>query len=178
MTPARRGATLGDVTTPREPSAVDPVAFERMVAATMPIDPRFRWRLLALERGFAEVHLAYDDAFVRPGGTISGPTLFTLADLTLWAAVLSVVGMQPLAVTTQMTIHFLRRPPPQAVVARCEILRAGRRLVHGDVRVFSAETAAGTDAVTAIAGMTDPVCHATGAYAIPGTPSDVRGSRV
>jgi uncharacterized protein (TIGR00369 family) len=150
-------------TSPAQPSAVDLDAFERMVAATMPIDPRFRWRTASLQRGRAELHLDYDAAFVRPGGTISGPTMFTLADLTLWAAVLSVVGMQPLAVTAHLTIHFLRRPPPAALVARCEILKAGRRLVHGDVRIYS--TGAG-----------DPVCHATGAYAIPEAPPASRGS--
>jgi acyl-coenzyme A thioesterase PaaI-like protein len=156
-------ASLGPMTAatpPTQPSAVDLDAFERMVAATMPIDPRFRWRATSLQRGRAELQLDYDAAFVRPGGTISGPTMFTLADLTLWAGVLSVIGMQPLAVTAHLTIHFLRRPPPAALVARCEILRTGRRLVHGDVRIYSA----GTDA---------PVCHATGAYAIPEAPPAV-----
>jgi uncharacterized protein (TIGR00369 family) len=137
-----------------QPSAVELDAFEQMVAATMPIDPRFRWRTTSLQRGRAELHLDYDAAFVRPGGTISGPTMFTLADLTLWAAVLSVIGMQPLAVTAHLTIHFLRRPPPAALIARGEILKAGRRLVHGDVRIYSA-------------GADELVCHATGAYAIP-----------
>ncbi len=137
-----------------------------MVAATMPIDPRFRWAVVSLAHGFAEIRLAYHDAFVRPGGTISGPTLFTLADLTMWAAVLSVVGMQPAAVTTQMSISFLRRPPPAPLLARCEVLRAGRRLVHGDVRIHSEDAH----------GSGGPVCHATGAYAIPARPPDVRGS--
>jgi acyl-coenzyme A thioesterase PaaI-like protein len=152
-----------DPTLDGAPSAVDLDAFERMVAATMPIDPRFRWHTTLLRRGRAELHLDYDEAFVRPGGTISGPTMFTLADLTLWAGVLSVIGMQPLAVTAHLTIHFLRRPPPAALVARCEILKAGRKLVHGDVRIYSATA-------------TEPVCHATGAYAIPEAAPVVRGS--
>jgi uncharacterized protein (TIGR00369 family) len=155
------------------PSSIAADDFERMVAATMPIDPRFRWRVLELHHGLASVRLDYDDAFVRPGGTISGPTLFTLADLTLWAAVLSVVGMQPLTVTTQMSIHFLRRPPPSPLVARCEVLRAGRRLVHGDVRIYTQES---PDAGTGLEGRGGPVCHATGSYAVPEAPAAVRGS--
>jgi acyl-coenzyme A thioesterase PaaI-like protein len=149
------------------PSAVQLDAFERMVAATMPLDPRFRWHAISLLRGRAELRLEYDDAFVRPGGTISGPTMFALADLALWAGTLSIVGMQPLAVTAHLTIHFLRRPPPTALVARCEILKAGRRLVHGDVRIYSADATTGADTL---------VCQATGAYAIPEAPPDVRGS--
>ena len=133
-----------------------------MVAALIPVDPRFRWRTLALHRGHAELHLSYDPAFSRPGGTISGPTLFTLADLTLWAAVLSVIGMQPLAVTAHMTINFLRRPPAAGLVARCDILKPGRRLLHGDVRIFSD-------------GSDQPVCHATGAYAAPELPPNLQG---
>lgn len=135
-------------------SAVDPAAFCEMVAATMPIDPRFRWRLVELRRGVAVLDLPYDGAFVRPGGTISGPTMFTLADLALWAATLSIVGMQPLAVTSHLAISFLRRPAPTGLRARCEVLRRGRRLVHGDVRI----TSEGSD---------DVVCHASGAYAVP-----------
>jgi uncharacterized protein (TIGR00369 family) len=160
------------VTTP-VPSSIAADDFERMVAATMPIDPRFRWRVVELQHGLASVRLDYDDAFVRPGGTISGPTLFTLADLTLWAAVLSVVGMQPLTVTTQMSIHFLRRPPPSPLVARCEVLRAGRRLVHGDVRIY---TEAAADPSIGLEGRGGPVCHATGSYAVPEAPAAVRGS--
>jgi uncharacterized protein (TIGR00369 family) len=167
-----RGATCQPVgVSTSAPSSIAADDFERMVAATMPIDPRFRWRVVDLQHGLASVRLDYDDAFVRPGGTISGPTLFTLADLTLWAAVLSVVGMQPLAVTTQMSIHFLRRPPPAPLVARCEVLRAGRRLVHGDVRIYTdAAPGAGLEA------RGGPVCHATGSYAVPEAPAAVRSS--
>lgn len=133
--------------------AVDPSAFCEMVARTMPIDPRFRWQLVELQRGRAVLDLAYDVAFTRPGGTISGPTMFTLADLALWAATLSVVGMQPLAVTSHLAISFLRRPAPVGLRACCDVLKTGRRLVHGDVRITSE-------------GSTDVVCHATGAYAV------------
>lgn len=129
--------------------------FVAMVEQGLRVAPEFRWALRTWTRGRVDIELAYDDTFVRPGGTISGPTMFTLADLTMWAAVCSIVGYAPLAVTAQMAIHFLRRPRPVALVARCEVLKAGRRLVHGDVRMHSADRPG------------EVVCHATGSYAIP-----------
>jgi uncharacterized protein (TIGR00369 family) len=140
----------------RGASAIDPAAFERLVAEHMALSPEFRWNVVELAHGFSRVRLEYDGAFVRAGGTVSGPTMFALADLTLYAAVLSVVGLVPLAVTSEMAIHFLRRPPPVPMIATAEILKAGSKLVHGDVRIYSE----GDDAA---------VCHATGTYAVPGS---------
>lgn len=139
----------------RAPSRIEPAQFERVVAEQMGIASEvFRWRLLELAHGWARLGLEYDASFVRAGGTVSGPTLFMLADLTMYAAVMATIGLQPLAVTSELTIHFLRRPAPRAMTATAEILKAGKRLVHGDVRIF-------TD------GEDGPVCHATGSYAVP-----------
>ncbi|MBK8718953.1 MAG: PaaI family thioesterase [Nannocystaceae bacterium] len=138
--------------------------FVAMVEQGLRVAPEFRWRLRAWNRGRVDLELDYDDAFERPGGTISGPTMFTLADLTLWAAVCSIVGYAPLAVTAHMAIHFLRRPRPVALLARCEVLKAGRRLIHGDVRMHSVDRPG------------EVVCHATGAYAIPETSTSVPSS--
>lgn len=99
------------------------------------------------------MRLDHDAAFVRPGGTISGPTLFTLADLTLYAAVLSEVGDVPLAVTTDMSIHFLRRPPPGPLRARGVLLKAGSKLVCGQIEIEDRSGAL--------------CCHAVGTYAVP-----------
>jgi uncharacterized protein (TIGR00369 family) len=138
----------------RAASRIDPQEFERMVAEQLGLPAGFRWRVVDLARGWATLELEYDASMVRPGGTVSGPTLFALADLSLYAAVLSTIGMQPLAVTSELTIHFLRRPPPVTMRASAEVLRAGSTLVHGDVRIHSA-------------GEDEPVCHATGTYAVP-----------
>jgi uncharacterized protein (TIGR00369 family) len=145
------------VNVPRAASLVDPQEFERMVAEQLGLAPEFRWRVLELAYGWSRVELDYDASFVRPGGTVSGPTLFALADLALFAAVMATIGLQPMAVTSELTIHFLRRPPPRAMHASAEVLKAGRRIVHGDVRIYSAGEGA-------------PVCHATGSYAIPPGP--------
>jgi uncharacterized protein (TIGR00369 family) len=128
-------------------------AFERLIREQM-AGHALPWELESLTRGHARMRLLYDEAFIRPGGTLSGPTLFTLADLALYAAVLSEVGSVPLAVTTDMTIHFLRRPPPAALCAEASILKAGRKLVIGTIGITSEATG-------------ELVCHATGTYAIP-----------
>ncbi|MFV3076232.1 PaaI family thioesterase [Niveispirillum fermenti] len=91
---------------------------------------------------------------IRAGGTISGPTMFALADVALYGAVLSQIGHVPLAVTSNMTIHFLKKPPPRALVGEARILKPGKRLAYGEVLIHSD-------------GDPDPVAHATGTYAIP-----------
>jgi uncharacterized protein (TIGR00369 family) len=132
---------------------IDEEAFERLIREQMG-GHALRWRFEALVRGRARLRLEYDEAFVRPGGTISGPTLFALADLALYAAVLSEVGPVPLAVTTDMTIHFLHRPPPAALHAEATILKAGRQLVYGQIDITSESSGV-------------LVCHATGTYSVP-----------
>ncbi|MEI7608033.1 MAG: PaaI family thioesterase, partial [Rhodospirillaceae bacterium] len=94
------------------------------------------------------------DDFVRPGGTVTGPAMFALADVALYGAVLSLIGRVELAVTTSMTVNFLRRPAPVAVVAEARILKLGKRLAYGEVMLWSE-------------GEPEPVAHVTGTYSIP-----------
>ena len=92
---------------------------------------------------------------LRPGGTISGPTMFALADVTMYLAVLSQIGPVPLAVTTNCTIDFMRKPAAgKDLLGEGRLLKLGRRLAVGDVLIRSA----GRDDVVARAGLT---------YAIP-----------
>jgi len=65
---------------------------------------------------------------VRPGGTLSGPTIFTLADLTAYIGILSRIGPVGLAVTTNINMSFLRKPPPSPIIGHCQILKMGKRL--------------------------------------------------
>lgn len=113
------------------------------------------FQVLALDRGRAELRLVTGPDDVRPGGTLAGPRLFALADLAVYAAVMSAVGKVPLAVTTDATIHFLRLPRPGALVARARLLKEGKRLLVGEVYVASegAEDA--------------PVAHAVMTYSVP-----------
>ena len=92
---------------------------------------------------------------LRPGGTVSGPTLFALADSALYVAILGEIGIVPLAVTTHLSINFLRRPTPDAdIIAECKLMKVGKKLIIGEVSLFSD-------------GNPDPIAHAVGTYAVP-----------
>jgi len=110
--------------------------------------------IVNLGAGTIRLRLPCHDDFVRPGGTVSGPVLFGLADVALYGAVLSLIGRVELAVTTSMTINFLRRPPLRAVLAEARILKMGKRLAYGEILLFSE-------------GDDQPVAHVTGTYSIP-----------
>jgi len=97
---------------------------------------------------------------LRPGGTVSGPVLMTVADLALYVAILGEIGIVPLAVTTGMTVNFLRKPAPENdVIGVCRLLKIGRTLAVGEVTLYSE-------------GVEAPVAHAIGTYIIPSTRED------
>ena len=102
----------------------------------------------------ARVRQAYSPQFVRPGGTISGPTMMALADFTMYVAVLATIGPVPLAVTTNLNINFLRKPATQDLLADCRLLKVGKSLAVGEVAIRSD-------------GSEDVVAHVTSTYSIP-----------
>jgi uncharacterized protein (TIGR00369 family) len=94
----------------------------------------------------------YDASQLRPGGLISGPTQFSVADLAFWFATFTVLGLAPMAVTSELYISFLRPAAGGDLVARAEILRVGKSKISGTVRVW-------------VEGAPDrPVSHVTGSY--------------
>lgn len=103
---------------------------------------------------FAQVRLLYHDRHLRPGGTISGPSLMTLADTAMYLAVLAMLGPVALAVTTNLNINFLRKPARADVIGQAKLLKLGKRLAVGEVTMYSD-------------GDAEPVAHATGTYSIP-----------
>jgi len=105
-------------------------------------------------QGGARLRMAVGDQHLRPGGTVSGPTLAWLADVSLYVAILARIGPATQAVTTNLNINFLRRPAPEDLVADCRLLKLGRRLAVGEVAIYNAGDAA-------------PVAHVTGTYSIP-----------
>ena len=104
--------------------------------------------------GRARLRMAYHASQLRPGGTISGPAMMTLADLALYVAVLGAIGPVGLAVTTNLSINFLRKPEPRGLIAECRLLKLGKRLAVGEVTLHSE-------------GSEDVVAHVTGTYSIP-----------
>lgn len=87
--------------------------------------------------GRAVSTLPADQVMIRPGGTVGGPTLMMLADASAYAVVLAHIGPVALAVTSSLTINFLRKPRPVGVRADAEILKLGRTLAVVEVRLYS-----------------------------------------
>ena len=112
------------------------------------LGPRFE--VLELRPAFVKVRMATLEADLRPGGTVSGPTIFALADCAFYIATLALVGRQALTVTTNCSIDFLRKPAPGELRAEARVLKLGRSLSVGDVLVFSD----GHDGPVARAGLT------------------------
>ena len=99
----------------------------------------------------------FSERMLRPGGTVSGPTLMALADVAMYVAILSAVGPIGLAVTTNLNINFLRKGQPgQDVLAAARLLKLGKRLAVGEVSLTSGASP-------------DPIAHVTATYSIPNT---------
>jgi len=97
------------------------------------------------------VRMNITDANLRPGGTISGPSMFGLADISMYLAILAMIGPQALAVTTNCSIDFMRKPAAGVdMIGKAKVLKLGRVLAVGDVLLFSE----GQAAPVARAGMT------------------------
>lgn len=136
------------------PTRIEPAEFANLIHNEMGSYGPFRFTVEDLTWGFIRLRLHYCDGLLRPGGTVSGPSLFTLADAALFGAVLSVAGKATMAVTTDLTIHFLHRPGKADVIAEARLLKNEGRLVFGTVVIYSD-------------GDSKPVAHATGSYAVP-----------
>jgi len=128
--------------------------FQELAWAGVPFVRQLGWRIERFAAGDVTIRLPYSDLLLRPGGTICGPALMALADITLYGLVLSMIGRIELALTTNLNIHFLARPAPADVLAAGRILKLGRRLAVGEVTMRS-----DADERT--------ICHVTGTYAIP-----------
>jgi uncharacterized protein (TIGR00369 family) len=122
----------------RSTSQITAEEFVQLLREGMPSSTAMPLEVVTLERGLAVLRLRTGPSDLRPGGTVAGPVLFWLADLAMYAAVMSAIGRVPLAVTTDATIHFLRPSPAGILVARASVLKEGSRLVVGDVRVAHA----------------------------------------
>jgi uncharacterized protein (TIGR00369 family) len=128
--------------------------FEELMRESLPFAQTLGPEIVELSPARVTIRLPYRSDFLRPGGTISGPMLMGVADLALYAIVLAAIGRVELAVTTSLTINFLRKPPPMDIIAHARLLKLGKRLAVGEVDLFSAD---------------DPamVAHVVGTYSIP-----------
>jgi uncharacterized protein (TIGR00369 family) len=108
------------------------------------LDPEFP-RLLSGHGSFviesvapmtARVRLIYAERHLRPGGTLSGPSMLGLCDVSLYIAILAQIGPVALAVTTNLNINFLRRPQARDLLGECQLIKLGKRLAVGEVWVY------------------------------------------
>lgn len=140
--------------TERRPAALAAAEIERAVRGTIPLAGTFPWEVREVWEGGSRVAASFDKKHERAGGTVSGPMLFTLADTAMYVAVLATVGLELLAVTSDTTIHFLRRLPPGSATAEATVLRRGRRLLVASVAITGDDDG-------------ELIAHAVGTYALP-----------
>lgn len=133
---------------------MDIPALQAFVAQEFPqMGPDFIIESLADEG--AQVRLRVGDHHLRPGGTVSGPTMFALADVGMYMAILARIGPVALAVTTNCSIDFMRKPAAgRDLICQTRLLKLGRVLAVGDAFLYSE-------------GQDDPVARASMTYSIP-----------
>ena len=135
---------------------LDAAAFRDIVDARLPFAQLMGITVDYFKLDHVRLRSVYNERSLRPGGTIAGPVMMGLADAAIYALVLSRIGPVELAVTTQLSINFLRKPTPGDVIADARMLKLGKRLAVGEVNLFSEGT-----------GPDQPVAHVTATYSIP-----------
>lgn len=117
--------------------------------------PQTKCSVVAVGGMAATVRHEVGVAELRPGGTVAGPVMMTVADVALYVAVLGEIGIVPLAVTTNLSINFMRKPASgRAVLGVCRLMKVGQALAVGEVTLYSE-------------GSDEAVAHAVGTYSIP-----------
>jgi uncharacterized protein (TIGR00369 family) len=129
-------------------------AFASLLAESLPMMADWGLEVQAIGPGTATLRLPARKMFLRPGNTVSGPVLMGLADVALYAALLGAIGPVPLAVTSNLTINFLRKPGHGAVRAEAKILKLGRRIAMGEVGLYPGDSQ-------------DLAAHVVSSYALP-----------
>ncbi|MDA0764040.1 MAG: PaaI family thioesterase [Proteobacteria bacterium] len=112
------------------------------------------FEILTLDAGSISMLMNITNEHLRPGGSVSGPTMFLLADVSFYLATLSLIGPKSLTVTTNCSINFLRKPSEENLISETRVLKIGKTLSVGDVLIYSK-------------GNKNPVAHASLTYAIP-----------
>jgi uncharacterized protein (TIGR00369 family) len=136
------------------PSVITIADFDALVREELPFAWEQGFRVERLEAGEARVRMPIARLHLRPGGTVSGPAMMGLADYTMYAIVLSRIGVRKMAVTTNLNANFLRLPVPRDLIAEGRLLKLGKRLAYGEVTICSE-------------GDQEPVCHVTSTYSMP-----------
>jgi uncharacterized protein (TIGR00369 family) len=151
-----KGARGSRMAPPAKQSIMSVAELRQFLTAEFPqvFHPESGLSIEEVWHGGGRVRQTYQAQFIRPGGTISGPTMMALADFAMYVGLLASIGPVPLAVTTNLNINFLRKPAARDLIAECRLLKLGKRLAVGEVTIRSE-------------GMDEPVAHVTSTYSIP-----------
>lgn len=114
----------------------------------------YNWQVESIRPGGIALNMTTSEAHIRPGGTVSGPTMFALADIAAYLLILAHIGEVALAVTTNMSINFLNKPEPGKLSAHGRLVKLGKRLAVCEIHIY------GPDGETMVA-------QATATYSIP-----------
>ena len=138
------------------PALMTVAELERFLAAefAQTFNPESGLSIESVWDGGCRVRQAFRAMSLRPGGTISGPTMMGLTDFSMYVAILASIGPVPLAVTTNLNINFLRKPAARDLIAEVKLIKLGKRLAVGEVEIFCD-------------GEDEMVAHATATYSIP-----------
>lgn len=128
---------------------------EALIRGGVPMADDIGLRIERLDAQGALARVPFQSKLVRPGGTLSGPTIMALADAAMYAVVLGRLGKVEMAVTSNLNINFLSRPKPVDLYAEARILKLGRRQAVCEVSLYSQNEE------------DDLVAHVTGTYALP-----------
>lgn len=134
--------------------AITPQVFNDQLLSKVPLAVHMNIRAEEVAKGSARLVMPYSALLARPVDTVSGPAMMTLADVALWAAVLSIAGPVEMVVTTNLNMNFLRKAGATDVIAEAKVLKMGRRLAVAAVELIAADS-------------DELIAHATASYAIP-----------
>nr|WP_071871250.1 PaaI family thioesterase [Atopomonas hussainii] len=128
---------------------------EALIRHGVPMAEDIDLKVDSIDGHHARARVPFSPRMVRPGGTLSGPIIMSLADAAMYAVILGALGKVEMAVTSHLNINFLARPKPEDLIAEARIIKLGRRQAVCEVTLFSASDEE------------NPVAHVTGAYALP-----------
>ena len=135
-------------------TGVTPADFDAIMREKVPFVGDMGVRTVSLSDDTAILRWPFIERHLRPGNVITGPAIFALADIALYAVAWLVVPKADLAVTTEATVHFLSGAKPGDLMAEAKILKAGRRLLIAECHIRSA--------------VDGSLCaHVVGTYAMP-----------
>ncbi len=124
------------------------------LAEVFPQSDEYRLEVIELGNGSMTIEMTTSEEHLRPGGTVSGPTMFALADVAAYVIILAHIGKVALAVTTSLNINFMAKPVPGRMQSRTRLIKLGKRLAVCEIHIYGSDSE-------------NMVAQATATYSIP-----------